>query len=337
VEEFEMFRGLLATGFTLAWATALVGEPPTLTSQGSVAISKNAFTGALSPNGKLVTYSDGPNLDNLDLIVHEVNSGKEVARMKKCGLASSAFSSDGRVLACVLDGGSIQVYNTRTWERTVEVKIEDDLWGRNSLFRAVSPKGELIAFRASKGRVAVWDIENKRVSALFGDYKDELFGVEFSPDGKQLAVVTGIDSRRRDEMVGEGDVSVWDLATSKRIFQDKVTGSLLRVAFSPDGTKVVAGGTHGTAVWDVKEKKRVATLRQDEEKWVLAVRFSPSGNHIVTIDGARITVWDAMTGKVQVNLSSGLSFVSSMQISSDTKRLFLTSQRVIRFYDLQLE
>jgi WD40 repeat protein len=132
-------------------------------------------------------------------------------------------------------------------------------------------------------------------------------------------------------------VSVWDLATSKRIFQDKVTGSLLRVAFSPDGAKVVAGGTHGSAVWDVKEKKLLVNLRQEEERWVLAVRFSPSGNHIVTTDGARITVWNALTGKVHANLPSGLSFISSMQISSDTKRLFLTAQRVIRFYDLQLE
>ena len=77
------------------------------------------------------------------------------------------------------------------------------------------------------------------------------------------------------------------------------TGMVSSVGFSPDGTRIVSGGTDGTVrVWDSATGDPVHTLTGHTHS-VSSVGFSPDGTRIVSGGGddGTVRVWDATTGK----------------------------------------
>ena len=76
------------------------------------------------------------------------------------------------------------------------------------------------------------------------------------------------------------------------------SGPLQCVAFSPDGTRIVAGSWGKTAkMWDARTGVPLLDLK-GLTNWVASVAFSPDGTRIVTrsAEGAA-QVWDARTGE----------------------------------------
>ena len=77
------------------------------------------------------------------------------------------------------------------------------------------------------------------------------------------------------------------------------TGYINSVAFSPDGTKIVSGGSDCTVrVWDIKTGLQIGAPLTGHTGWVKSVAFSPDGTKIVS--GSRdkaIRIWDAKTGR----------------------------------------
>jgi hypothetical protein len=69
------------------------------------------------------------------------------------------------------------------------------------------------------------------------------------------------------------------------------------VAFSPDGTRIVTGGSDKTAqVWDARTGSPQLKLLGHTDG-VIGVAFSPDGTRIVTGDRNTTKVWDAQTGQ----------------------------------------
>jgi WD40 repeat protein len=79
-------------------------------------------------------------------------------------------------------------------------------------------------------------------------------------------------------------------------------GDVWQLAFSPDGTKIVAcawRGLGGISVWDLATKKRSAefTRHRSTEH---AVAFSPDGKVVASctaLSGEFIRIWDPETGR----------------------------------------
>ena len=70
------------------------------------------------------------------------------------------------------------------------------------------------------------------------DYRQPIYAVAFSPDGRRVLTGGWSNSAR-----------LWDASTGEpiRSFQHKLTEPVRAVAFSPDGRMIVTGGADGLA------------------------------------------------------------------------------------------
>jgi WD40 repeat protein len=124
-------------------------------------------------------------------------------------------------------------------------------------------------------------------------------------------------------------VKLWDTRTgtvlhnligSKALVQD--------VAFSPDGSRLVTGGTK-TTVWDARTGTTLFDLK-GRPGTVSSVVFSPDGTRIVTggYTGdnpyeakGEATVWDAQTGTALFDLTGHAKWVYQAEFTPDGTRI----------------
>jgi WD40 repeat protein len=152
----------------------------------------------------------------------------------------------------------------------------------------------------------------------------------FSPDGKRL--LTGMRS--------DFTARVWDLTMSTEGRQagstegqqaggrqllalQGHTGLVGRVAFSPDGTRLLTGSADRTAkVWDAATGQEIFTLRGHSAA-VTGVCFSPDGARLATGSADQtVKVWDARTGREVRSLEGHAGPGNRVAFTADGQRLF---------------
>ncbi len=91
------------------------------------------------------------------------------------------------------------------------------------------------------------------------------------------------------------------------------------VAFVPDGSKVISGGSDGTArVWDIRTQQELMRFTRPGAVYELAV--SPDGRFVaLNGDGDIATVWDIKSGKKLYDLNKGSSYL--IAFTPDGKRI----------------
>jgi RNA polymerase sigma factor (sigma-70 family) len=162
----------------------------------------------------------------------------------------------------------------------------------------LSPRGDVVAsWGHDDDMIRLWDTATGKERRTLGKFPNGtkrsqfLIEVEFSPDGRLLAVGT------RD-----GTVSVWDVDAGVERQQLKgLAWQVFCVAFSRDGQKIAAGTGRGSptiALWDVKTGKRLADFSSTERVDRLA--FSPDDKMLASASwtGSAPRLWDATTGRL---------------------------------------
>ncbi len=180
-------------------------------------------------------------------------------------------------------------------------------------------------------------------------------GVDYSPDGKQLASI-GVDGMAKvwNAYTGElirslsGDpdtisydiafspdgkllagswisqVLVWDAASGELLLRlpgQVVEGMTDRLDFSPDSTRLAAANMDGQPkVWDVASGRELLALAGHEAP-VDGLAYSPNGKFLATGDlGGIVKIWDAATGQELTTLEHG-GWVHGLAFSPDGRNL----------------
>jgi WD40 repeat protein len=141
-----------------------------------------------------------------------------------------------------------------------------------------------------------------------------VLGLAFSPDGKSLAVGTGLPTE-------PGDVTLWDVATHKPIWKHDEKQGVSTVTFASDGRSLaVALYEQAAKVLDAATGKEVATLRHPAE--VRGVAFSPDGKLVATAcwDGA-VRIWDLANSTERARFAGPRERMRLVQFSPDGKLL----------------
>ncbi len=211
------------------------------------------FHPTLSSDEKLVAASD---LKGKGLCIWNIAEGKLVATLDESeGLAMGlTFSSDNKLLA-VGQGTGVVLWD---WQ--------------------AGPSGKKL-----EGKEAVADpaFELKRQVSRILEKKDVgTTAVAFSADNRFIAAAAGSTLRP-----GETSVRIWDLAANRLHSEFVGAGQMVRyLAFSPDGRRLVTGGTNSAQrgilkLWDTTSGREVFSVPLPAAD-LTAIALSPDGHRL---------------------------------------------------------
>ena len=161
------------------------------------------------------------------------------------------------------------------------------------------------------GNVDFWRTSDWQPVRLIYDYSRAVSSIDFSPQGDLFAVAfTNPDYY-------QNTVSFWN-TTSWQITQTLQTGTVLDIAYSPDG-KLIATTPDRYAIklWQIYSGMLLRIIHTSFTGAVNKIIFSPNGSLIATghYDGW-IRLWDAGTGSLLREMETG-SVVDSLAFSPD--------------------
>jgi WD40 repeat protein len=210
------------------------------------------------------------------------------------------FSADGKRLITAGGDYTVQVWNVATGERVDMFRLppygqEEGFNGKIWNVAAVSPNGKLVAVgggqkyvSADKGKdpakLVLVDVEKRTVIRLPAEQR-RVTALEFSPDGLSLAVAqTG--NQPQIVMVIDLQDLLKKRPNRRRARRSYVaTGSkrdLLNLAFSHDGTKLLASGPPGYLCgWDLSKEGDQPAFVEDVSPETSSLAWSPDGTRFV--------------------------------------------------------
>lgn len=158
-------------------------------------------------------------------------------------------------------------------------------------------------------RLLLWNTQTNTAEHYF-TVDTSCFTVAASPDGALIANA-GLGS--------DGTIMLWDLESREIVCELQHGSSVMCLAFSPDGRRLISGGTDATAcVWDVEEEKELLRFR-GHQRWIADVVVSPDGKAVLTGSGDHTArVWDIDTG-AELHSVSHPAPVWSVAVAPDSR------------------
>jgi WD40 repeat protein/tRNA A-37 threonylcarbamoyl transferase component Bud32 len=239
-------------------------------------------------------------------------------------VAAVAFSPDGTRLASAGGDGMLRVWEVATgaelFARRGRAARPDAPAGLSAV--AYSPDGRRLATTGADETLRLWDAgTGAELATLPGK---AVAAVAYSPDGKLLATA-GPDGTVRLRNPADG--------AELRALRGH-DGSVLALAFGPDGRLASAGADRTVRVWDTAGGKELFALKGHSAA-IHAVAFSPDGKRLASAGADRVVrLWDAVAGGKSSALEGHTAAVSAVAFSPDGMRLASAgADHTIRLWD----
>jgi WD40 repeat protein len=267
---FEGFAAISAAN------SATVGPVGTI---GDESLAVNAV--AISPDNRLLAIGSS---DRAVRIFNLVTGQEEEPLGSHAGGATSiAFDRGGRTLATGSGIGVVQGWDVDSSEALLP--MQRHAGAVESI--AYSPVDLTAVSGGADGSVRVYDRGAGDEQAPLDDDADTtpVTSVTYSPDGTMVAAAAG------------ASVRLWNFpAGTVRSTLDSEVSEIAAIAFSPDGSRLVYGGTGDAAwIWDLASGNQ--PLFAGHNGPVTAVAYSPDGRLIASGDQTAVHLWDAASGE----------------------------------------
>ena len=240
----------------------------------------------------------------------DIDQKTELAQLPVEGnVLSVAFNPVSDQLALTAGGTTIQIWDIAT-QKLVREK-ETHAGGIRT--HTISPNGETFATSHGDYSVRLWDVERGVERVRLIGHTTVPFVVAFSPDGAILA------SGHRET------VHIWDVVHGTECARFQLTGPL-NFVFSPDSRKIiVANDFHTVKIWDIAEKKLLATLQGEDADWrgiAAELAISPDGKYLASTEASNaIHLWNLETLRRRSLLRGHLFTIVSLAFSPEGQLL----------------
>ncbi|MGE0529307.1 MAG: WD40 repeat domain-containing protein, partial [Bdellovibrionales bacterium] len=212
---------------------------------------------------------------------------------------------------------------------------------------AFSPDGKILAGCCS-GKIILWEAgTGRRIRQLPIGSAGWLsyHSLDFSPDGKMLAVAHGEPLSRihRDKFFRE--ISLWEVATGRYLrsvkpaMPNRMVGDLL-LRFSPDGKAVAVTGKSNELIFMEIPTGTVRWFKHDLKISYSDFRFSPDGKLLALLSGPGTTGFQVVqlvelnTGKVLKQIKNTKGDATALAWSRDGKTIALGNSTCILLSDV---
>jgi WD40 repeat protein/serine/threonine protein kinase len=283
----------------------------------------DVYSVALCPDGKIIATGSR----DKTLRLWEAQTGKPLLPVLLHGgpVTAVAFTHDGKAALTASEDQTV-----RLWEIGTGDPFGTPLRHRGILMAvAFSPDGKTVLTGSIDKTARLWDAATGRELRQFSGHRGGIWAVAYSPDGKTILtgssdgtaqlwkVDTGEPIKHPLEYVFDGgmtaafnpngkivaaasrEVRLWDAATGQLIGQPHLEGPSSVVAFSPDGSLLLAGTRTGPAwLLDSATGKSLRTLTPPHHGPIDVVAFSPDGKTCLTASADKnVKLWETASGK----------------------------------------
>jgi WD40 repeat protein len=193
------------------------------------------------------------------------------------------FSPDGKLLASSDSLGLVKLWKVEdgTVKDDTPLKTISAHPSRWVTYVKFSPDSKILASASVDGTVKLWKVEDgSLLKTLKGD--EHIRGVDFSPDGKNLASTS------------VGSVKVWNIEDGSELYTlQGHRGTVWSVSFSPDGKLLASSGEDGTLkVWNLGNRETEPQTLKGHVGRIETVTFNRDGKMLVSVGSDRtIRLW----------------------------------------------
>ena len=295
---------------------------------GGVAAMRTIASIAMDPRGEILAVGT----ETGDAIFLEAVSGRQEGGIHNTTgqdpIKFLAWSSDGSQIASVAGDGYIRI-----WDRTGGVLLKRFQVGELDIDAlSLSPDGKMLAALDFRGQAHIWDTQSGNLVGP-GPTPPEYgnASLAWSPDSKLLAISAGTSGGcyyggndgggPQGCSAPSGSITVWDVHSGVKVSEIDAGMKVNAVAFSPDGTQVLAGfDQHVVRLHRLSDGTLVQEFQDiDTDK---GMAWLPDGQRLLVVTGENTLVMvDLKSGnRTQASLDK-FAYLWSLAWSPDSARL----------------